>query len=51
MIWNSRSRFRELIQSYCREAGVRSLQKHLEQIWRKVALTIVEVYIHITLTH
>jgi len=30
-----------LIQSYCREAGVRSLQKHIEKILRKVAHKVV----------
>eukprot|EP00252_Welwitschia_mirabilis_P014034 TRINITY_DN31058_c0_g1_i1.p1 TRINITY_DN31058_c0_g1~~TRINITY_DN31058_c0_g1_i1.p1 ORF type:complete len:1021 (-),score=243.25 TRINITY_DN31058_c0_g1_i1:285-3347(-) len=30
-----------LIESYCREAGVRNLQKHIEKIYRKVALQIV----------
>lgn len=29
-----------LIQNYCREAGVRNLQKHIERIFRKVALEI-----------
>jgi Lon-like ATP-dependent protease len=33
---------KELIQSYCREAGVRSLQKHLEKIWQKVTLMLVQ---------
>ncbi|CAI5511722.1 unnamed protein product [Closterium sp. Naga37s-1] len=30
-----------LIETYCREAGVRNLQKHIERIYRKVALKIV----------
>jgi Lon-like ATP-dependent protease len=30
-----------LIQGYCREAGVRNLQKHVEKICRKVALKVV----------
>ena len=30
-----------LIQGYCREAGVRNLQKHVEKICRKVALKLV----------
>ena len=30
-----------LIEQYCREAGVRNLQKHLEKIYRKVALRVV----------
>lgn len=30
-----------LIEDYCREAGVRNLQKHLEKIYRKVALKTV----------
>lgn len=25
-----------LIENYCREAGVRNLQKHIEKIYRKV---------------
>ena len=29
-----------LIEDYCREAGVRNLQKHLEKIYRKVALKL-----------
>ena len=32
---------RALIQGYCREAGVRNLQKHVEKICRKVALKVV----------
>jgi endopeptidase La len=32
---------RELITSYTREAGVRSLKKYVEQIYRKIALTMV----------
>lgn len=31
----------ELIQNYCREAGVRNLQKQMEKIYRKVALQLV----------
>eukprot|EP00854_Cymbomonas_tetramitiformis_P002645 gene2645-3411_t len=30
-----------LIEEYCREAGVRNLRKHLEKIYRKVALKLV----------
>lgn len=30
-----------LIESYCREAGVRNLQKHIEKIYRKIALKLV----------
>ncbi|XP_039786433.1 lon protease homolog, mitochondrial-like isoform X2 [Panicum virgatum] len=30
-----------LIENYCREAGVRNLQKHIEKIYRKVALKLV----------
>ncbi|KAH8974329.1 hypothetical protein BDL97_01G096300 [Sphagnum fallax] len=30
-----------LIETYCREAGVRNLQKHIEKIYRKVALKLV----------
>ena len=32
----------ELIRWYCREPGVRNLQKHIEKIYRKVALEIVK---------
>ncbi|XP_065912024.1 lon protease homolog, mitochondrial-like [Dysidea avara] len=32
----------ELIKWYCRESGVRNLQKHIEKIFRKAALKIVE---------
>ena len=28
-----------LIENYCREAGVRNIQKHIEKIFRKVKLT------------
>ena len=31
----------QLIQSYCRESGVRNLQKHIEKILRKTALKLV----------
>ena len=31
-----------LIEDYCREAGVRNLQKHLEKIYRKVALKLAK---------
>ncbi|XP_020596505.1 lon protease homolog, mitochondrial-like isoform X2 [Phalaenopsis equestris] len=31
----------ELIENYCREAGVRNLQKHIEKIYRKIALLLV----------
>ncbi|XP_050225115.1 lon protease homolog 1, mitochondrial-like [Mercurialis annua] len=30
-----------LIENYCREAGVRNLQKHIEKIYRKIALKLV----------
>ncbi|KAG1661222.1 hypothetical protein FOA52_008267 [Chlamydomonas sp. UWO 241] len=30
-----------LIEEYCREAGVRNLKKHLEKVYRKVALQLV----------
>ncbi|GLT77779.1 hypothetical protein SLA2020_493370 [Shorea laevis] len=30
-----------LIENYCREAGVRNLQKHIEKIYRKIALQLV----------
>ncbi|KAE9589562.1 hypothetical protein Lal_00000282 [Lupinus albus] len=30
-----------LIEKYCREAGVRNLQKHIEKIYRKIALQLV----------
>ena len=30
-----------LIRSYCRESGVRNLQKHVEKIFRKVAFKLV----------
>jgi len=35
------SALRTLIRSYCREAGVRNLQKHIEKIFRKVAYKVV----------
>ncbi|CAL1537297.1 unnamed protein product [Lymnaea stagnalis] len=31
-----------LIKSYCRESGVRNLQKHIEKIYRKAALKVVK---------
>jgi len=31
-----------LIKSYCRESGVRNLQKHVEKVIRKVALKVVK---------
>jgi ATP-dependent Lon protease len=31
----------KLVRYYCREAGVRSLQQHMEKIFRKVAFTLV----------
>ncbi|KAJ2801542.1 ATP-dependent Lon protease pim1 [Coemansia guatemalensis] len=31
-----------LVRSYCRESGVRSLKKHIEKIFRKAALKIIE---------
>ncbi|KAM1877883.1 hypothetical protein ACFX14_039933 [Malus domestica] len=30
-----------LIENYCREAGVRNLEKHIEKIYRKIALQLV----------
>ncbi|KAK7269426.1 hypothetical protein RIF29_22152 [Crotalaria pallida] len=30
-----------LIENYCREAGVRNLQKHVEKVYRKIALQLV----------
>jgi len=33
---------RALIHSYCRESGVRNLQKHVDKIYRKVAFKIVK---------
>lgn len=35
------SALNRLIKSYCRESGVRNLQKHLEKIFRKVAYKLV----------
>ncbi|KAF3906674.1 hypothetical protein ABW20_dc0110048 [Dactylellina cionopaga] len=32
----------ELIKSYCRESGVRNLKKHIEKVYRKAALKIVQ---------
>lgn len=32
-----------LIEQYCREAGVRNLKKHLEKLYRKAALKLVQV--------
>ncbi len=32
----------ELIKSYCRESGVRNLKKHIEKVYRKSALKIVQ---------
>ncbi|KAG9457883.1 hypothetical protein H6P81_002391 [Aristolochia fimbriata] len=32
---------RDLVENYCREAGVRNLQKHIEKIYRKIALQLV----------
>lgn len=32
----------ELIKSYCRESGVRNLKKHIEKIYRKSALNIIQ---------
>jgi len=31
-----------LVRRYCREAGVRNLEQHIEKIFRKVALEVVE---------
>ncbi|CAI5437592.1 unnamed protein product [Caenorhabditis angaria] len=36
------SALEELIKHYCRESGVRNLQKHIERIFRKAALQIAE---------
>lgn len=36
--------FSILIETYCREAGVRNLQKHIEKIYRKIALKLVRKY-------
>mmetsp|Transcript_13327 Transcript_13327/g.21853 ORF Transcript_13327/g.21853 Transcript_13327/m.21853 type:complete len:1077 (-) Transcript_13327:386-3616(-) len=36
------SGLRKLIESYCREAGVRSLQQHIDKICRKIALKFVK---------
>ena len=33
---------RALIESYCRESGVRNLQKHLDKVYRKLALQLVQ---------
>ncbi|RKF59704.1 Lon protease-like protein, mitochondrial [Erysiphe neolycopersici] len=38
----SRDAIEELIKSYCRESGVRNLKKHIEKIYRKSALKIVQ---------
>ncbi|CAK4659437.1 unnamed protein product [Aphanomyces euteiches] len=32
----------DLVKRYCREAGVRNLEQHIEKIFRKVALEVVE---------
>ncbi|XP_020682303.1 lon protease homolog, mitochondrial isoform X5 [Dendrobium catenatum] len=37
----------ELIENYCREAGVRNLQKQIEKIYRKIALQLVRKAISI----
>ncbi|KAI8475159.1 MAG: Lon protease C-terminal proteolytic domain-containing protein [Monoraphidium minutum] len=34
-----------LIDQYCREAGVRNLKKHLEKLYRKAALKLVQEYV------
>lgn len=39
-----------LIETYCREAGVRNLQKHIEKIYRKIALQLVRKGITSTIT-
>nr|NVI75684.1 Lon protease [Cucujiformia] len=39
-----------LIKSYCRESGVRNLQKHIEKVVRKVAFKVVkeaEIYVKV----
>lgn len=38
----SDSAMNSLIEDYCREAGVRNLQKHLEKVYRKVALKLAK---------
>ncbi|EFJ35404.1 hypothetical protein SELMODRAFT_30423, partial [Selaginella moellendorffii] len=37
----SDSAMHSLIETYCREAGVRNLQKHIDKIYRKIALKLV----------
>ncbi|GIX69369.1 lon protease homolog, mitochondrial [Caerostris extrusa] len=37
----------KLIKSYCRESGVRNLQKHIEKILRKAAFKIVKKKFHL----
>ena len=37
-----RSAIEELINKYCRESGVRNLKKHIEKIYRKSALKIIQ---------
>ncbi|XP_057835797.2 lon protease homolog 1, mitochondrial isoform X2 [Cryptomeria japonica] len=39
-----------LIETYCREAGVRNLQKHIEKIYRKIALQLVRKGVTSTVT-
>ncbi|CAA2972664.1 Lon protease homolog, mitochondrial [Olea europaea subsp. europaea] len=36
-----------LIENYCREAGVRNLQKQIEKIYRKIALQLVRGEVHV----
>ncbi|KAK3324169.1 Lon protease C-terminal proteolytic domain-containing protein [Cercophora scortea] len=38
----SKEAIEELIKSYCREAGVRNLKKHIEKVYRKSALKIIQ---------
>lgn len=38
----SKEAIEEIIKSYCRESGVRNLKKHIEKIYRKSALNIIQ---------
>lgn len=38
----SKEAIEEIIKSYCRESGVRNLKKHIEKIYRKTALNIIQ---------
>ncbi|XP_047127489.1 lon protease homolog, mitochondrial isoform X1 [Hydra vulgaris] len=42
MIDISKEALKVLVQKYCRESGVRNLQKHIEKIFRKAALKYIE---------